>query len=253
VVLPAYNAARTIPSVVAEMPADAADAALLGDDHSRDGTTQIALSHGLDVVRHPANLGYGANQKTIYVRALLDGADVVVMVHADNQYDPALVPAMVAPIVSGAADVVIGSRLLDDHAIQGGMPRWKWVGNRALTGIANRTFGARFSEYHTGYRAFSADFLRSIAFLRNSDEFVFDQEIFAQIAARDARVVEVAIPTRYFLEASTVSFRESVRYALKTLRVLARFRRDQGRGRWLLLRRPAAVVTAEAPEARRAA
>ena len=136
------------------------------------------------MLRHPSNRGYGASQKTGYVRALKDGAAVVVMVHADNQYDPGLVAEMAAPILAGDADVVIGSRLLDDRAIAGGMPRWKWVGNRLLTGIENRAFGVRFSEYHTGYRAFSGDFLRSIPFLRNSDDFVFDQEIFAQMLAR---------------------------------------------------------------------
>jgi len=251
VVLPAYRAARTIPSVVAEMPLAAADRALLVDDASPDDTVAVALAHGLDVVRHPANRGYGANQKTCYVRALLEGADVVVMVHADNQYDPALVPDMVEPILAGEADVVMGSRLLDDRAIAGGMPRWKWLGNKLLTGIENRAFAVAFSEYHTGYRAFSADFLRSIAFLRNSDEFVFDQEIFAQIVAHGARVVEVAIPTRYFLEASSVSFPTSVRYGLRTLGVLARFKLDQRRGRWSLLRRPAArIPVAQAGRAR---
>jgi glycosyltransferase involved in cell wall biosynthesis len=232
------------------MPLDAADRALLVDDASPDDTTRVALAHGLDVVRHPANRGYGANQKTCYVRALLEGADVVVMVHADNQYDPALVPDMVEPIVAGEADVVMGSRLLDDRAIAGGMPRWKWLGNKLLTGIENRAFAVGFSEYHTGYRAFSADFLRSIPFLRNSDEFVFDQEIFAQIVAHGARVVEVAIPTRYFLEASSVSFPTSVRYGLRTLGVLARFKLDQRRGRWPLLRRPAARLPAPAARER---
>ena len=137
------------------------------------------------------------------------------MVHADNQYDPGLVAEMAAPILAGEADIVIGSRLLDDRAIAGGMPRWKWVGNRLLTGIENRAFGVRFSEYHTGYRAFSADFLRSIPFLRNSDDFVFDQEIFAQMLARGARVREIPIPTRYFHEASSVDFVTSLRYALQ--------------------------------------
>jgi glycosyltransferase involved in cell wall biosynthesis len=228
------------------MPLGAADRALLVDDASPDDTTEVALAHGLDVVRHPANRGYGANQKTCYVRALLEGADVVVMVHADNQYDPALVPDMVEPILAGEADVVMGSRLLDDRAIAGGMPRWKWLGNKLLTGIENRAFAVGFSEYHTGYRAFSAEFLRSIPFLRNSDEFVFDQEIFAQIVAHGARVVEVAIPTRYFLEASSVSFPTSVRYGLRTLGVLARFKLDQRRGSWPLLRRPAARIAAPA-------
>ena len=162
------------------------------------------------------------------MRALLDGAEIVVMVHADNQYDPALVERMVKPIEAGLADVVIGSRLLEDEAIVGGMPRWKWIGNRALTAVENLVFRRGFSEYHTGYRAFSADFLRRVAFLRNSDDFVFDQEIFAQIVASGSHVVELPIPTRYFLEASSVSFRASVRYGLKTLWVLARFRLHTG-------------------------
>jgi 2-polyprenyl-3-methyl-5-hydroxy-6-metoxy-1,4-benzoquinol methylase len=242
VVLPAYNAVRTIGDVVSEMPVDAADRALLIDDFSPDETTAVAIEHGLDVLRHPANRGYGGSQKTGYVRALRDGAEVVVMVHADNQYDPGLVAEMAAPIIAGEADVVIGSRLLDDRAIAGGMPRWKWLGNRLLTGIENRAFGVRFSEYHTGYRAFSAEFLRSIPFLRNSDDFVFDQEIFAQMLARGARVREIPIPTRYFHEASSVDFVTSLRYAFKTLWVLARFRLDR---RWALLRRPAAWIAPE--------
>jgi SAM-dependent methyltransferase len=242
VVLPAYRAARTIPDVVRELPPDAADAALLVDDGSPDATQTVALAHGLDVVRHPVNRGYGASQKTGYARALLDGADVVAMVHADNQYDPALVPAMVAPILAGEADMVIGSRLLRHRAVAEGMPRWKWLGNRLLTGIENRVFGVRLSEYHTGYRAFSADLLRSIPYLRNSDEFVFDQQIFAQVIARGARMVEVPIPTRYFREASSVGFATSVRYGVRTLAVLARFAIDRRRRTWALLRRPAAYV-----------
>jgi hypothetical protein len=240
VVLPAYRATRTIPDVVEEMPVRAADRALLVDDASGDETADVALEHGLEVLRHPANRGYGAGQKSGYARALSDGADVVVMVHADNQYDPGLLNEMVEPILEGRADMVIGSRLLEDRAIAGGMPRWKWVGNRLLTGIENRAFGVRFSEYHTGYRAFSAPLLRSIAFLRNSDEFVFDQQIFAQVIARDARVVEIPIPTRYFREASSVDFLTSVRYARQTLWVLGRFRADRRGLRWMLLRRPAA-------------
>ena len=242
VVLPAYNAVRTIPDVVKEMPVDAADRALLIDDASPDDTARVAILHGLDVLRHPVNRGYGASQKTGYVRALRDGAEVVVMVHADNQYDPGLVAEMAAPILAGEADIVIGSRLLDDRAIAGGMPRWKWVGNRLLTGIENRAFGVQFSEYHTGYRAFSAEFLRSIPFLRNSDDFVFDQEIFAQVLSRGARVREIPIPTRYFHEASSVDLVTSLRYAFKTLWVLTRFRLDR---RWALLRRPAAWIAPE--------
>lgn len=239
VVLPAYRAARTIPTVAAELAVDVADGALLVDDASPDATVQVALAHGLDVLRRPANGGYGASQKTGYARALLDGADVIVMVHADDQYDPTLVAEVVAPILAGRADMVVGSRLLFDRAIAGGMPRWKWLGNRLLTGIENRVFGVRSSDDHTGYRAFSAGLLRSIPFLRNSDDFVFDQQILAQVIARGARVAETPIPTRYFREASSVDFPTSVRYGLQTLGVLVRFAADRHRGRWTLLRRPA--------------
>jgi SAM-dependent methyltransferase/GT2 family glycosyltransferase len=247
VVLPAYNAARTVSQVVAALPADVIDRALLVDDASSDATVERALADGLDVLIHPRNRGYGANQKTCYVRAALDGADVVVMVHADNQYDPAFVAAMVRPIEEGRADIVIGSRLLQDEATAGGMPRWKWLGNRGLTWIENLAFRRDFSEYHTGYRAFSISFLRTIPFLRNSDGFAFDQEIFTQIVARGARVVELPIPTRYFLEASSVSFSDSVVYGLRTLMLLVRFRRDEQRRRWPLLRRPAARLGRDLP------
>ncbi len=244
VVLPAYNAARTIPEVARTLPVEAADRALLVDDASPDATSSVALQEGFEVIRHPANRGYGANQKTCYVRAALDGADVVVMVHADHQYDPRLLADMTRPIVEDRADVVIGSRMLEDEAIAGGMPRWKWVGNRFLTALENLGFNRSYSEYHTGYRAYSVDLLRSVAFLRNSDSFVFDQEIFAQVVAHGARVVEVPIPTRYFLEASSVSFWKSVGYGLRTLWVLARFRADRRARNWTLLRRPAARLSA---------
>jgi 2-polyprenyl-3-methyl-5-hydroxy-6-metoxy-1,4-benzoquinol methylase len=239
VVLPAYKAERTVGRVAAALPVEAADRALLVDDASPDGTVAAALDAGFEVLVHPTNRGYGANQKTCYVRAALDGADVVVMVHADNQYDPSLVAEMVKPIEAGEADVVIGSRLLEDKAISGGMPRWKWIGNRALTWVENRAFRREFSEYHTGYRAFSVPFLRTIPFLRNADGFVFDQQAFAQIVASQARVVELAIPTRYFLEASSVSFWRSVEYGLRTLGVLLTYRLDERRRHSPLLRRPA--------------
>jgi len=244
-VLPAYDAARTIPDVAAEIPVEAADRALLVDDASGDDTARVALEHGFDVIRHPRNRGYGGSQKTGYARALLDGADVIVMVHADGQYAPGLVPEMVAPILDGRADMVIGSRLLRDRAIAGGMPRWKWLGNRMLTAIENRAFGVELSEYHTGYRAFSAELLRSIPFLRNSDDFVFDQQIFAQVLARGARVVEVPIPTRYFREASSVDLPTSIRYGVQTLGVLGRFVVDRRRGSWPLLRRTAGDLGAQ--------
>ncbi len=248
VVLPAYNASRTVGHVAESLPAGEADRALLVDDHSPDDTAQAALDAGFEVLRTPTNRGYGANQKVCYVRAALDGADVVVMVHADNQYDPGLVAEMARPILEGHADVVIGSRLLEDEAISGGMPRWKWVGNRFLSWVENRAFRREFSEYHTGYRAFSVDLLRTIPFLRNADGFVFDQEIFAQVVGAGARVHEVAIPTRYFLEASSVSFPASVEYGLRTLGVLARYRVDEHRRSWPLLRRPAATLAARPRE-----
>jgi SAM-dependent methyltransferase len=245
-VLPAYRAVPTLPAVAQQLPGGAVNRALVVDDASPDDTAEVALRQGFDVIVHPSNRGYGANQKTCYLTALRDGADIVVMVHADDQYDPRLLPEMVRPIAEGEADMVIGSRLLDDRAIMGGMPRWKWIGNKFLTGIENRGFRRDYSEYHTGYRAFSADFLRSVAFLRNSDAFVFDQEIFAQAVARGARVKEIAIPTRYFLEASSVSFRESVKYGLNTLAVLARFRAHEwGRWQWPLLCGPAFEVRSE--------
>ena len=250
VVLPAYHAAQTVERVAADLPIESFDRALLVDDASGDDTVAVALAEGFEVLRHPANRGYGANQKTCYVRAALDGADVVVMVHADHQYDAALAADMVRPILEGRADVVMGSRLLEDEAIAGGMPHWKWVGNRGLTWVENQAFRRQFSEYHTGYRAYSVGFLRSIPFLRNSDGFVFDQEIFAQIVARGARVIELPIPTRYFLEASSVSFTASCQYGLRTLGVLAHYRIDERRHRWTLLRAPAARLDAPEPAPR---
>jgi SAM-dependent methyltransferase len=244
VVLPAYRAAGTLPAVAREMPVEAVDRALVVDDASPDATPEVALREGFELLRLPANRGYGHNQKAGYVRALRDGADIVVMVHADNQYDPSLVERMVRPLEAGIADVVMGSRLLEDEAIAGGMPRWKWLGNRVLTAVENLAFARGFSEYHTGYRAYSADFLRRVAFLRNSDDFVFDQEMFAQIVASRSHVVELPIPTRYFLEASSVSFRASVRYGVKTLWVLVRFRMHQRGRRWHVLEPPAARLGA---------
>jgi len=244
VVLPAYRAAETIAAVAREMPVAVVDRVLLVDDASPDATPDVALREGFELLRLPANRGYGANQKAGYARALLDGADIIVMVHADNQYDPSLVERMVRPLEAGIADVVMGSRLLEDEAIAGGMPRWKWVGNRALTAVENVAFRRGFSEYHTGYRAYSADFLRRVAFLRNSDDFVFDQEMFAQIVASKSHVVELPIPTRYFLEASSVSFRASVRYGLETLWVLVRFRMHERGRRWPVLEPPAAPLGA---------
>lgn len=247
VVMPARNAAVTLEQTISGIPPGWVDEIILVDDKSTDDTVALARRiPQLHVVWHPHNVGYGGNQKTCYLHALNAGADVVVMLHPDGQYEPTLIPDLIAPILDGRADLVLGSRLAEPGAaIAGGMPRWKWIGNRGLTWVENRAFRRDYSEYHTGYRAFSADFLRSVPFGRNSDGFVFDQEMFAQIVSRDARVVEQAIPTRYFLEASSVSFRDSVAYGLRTLVVLARFRAHERGRRWALLTAPAARLEPE--------
>jgi hypothetical protein len=239
-VLPSYNAAATLPRVADELPSGILDRALVVDDLSGDATAAVAHDEGFDLLSHRANRGYGGSQKTGYARALLDGADIVVMIHGDNQYDPGLVATMIQPIREEKADMVIGSRLLGRGALAGGMPRWKWIGNRFLTEVENLAFGRRLSEYHSGYRAYSADLLRSIAFLRASDDFVFDQEIVAQAVARRARIAEIPIPTRYFPEASSVDFKTSVVYGLRTLGVTLRYLLHRLGLRWMLLSPPAA-------------
>jgi glycosyltransferase involved in cell wall biosynthesis len=222
VVMPAYNAARTLERTYHDIPRDVVDHIILVDDVSSDETVEIAQRLGLDVIVHQQNRGYGGNQKTCYREALAAGADVVVMVHADYQYDPTRIPAVIGPILEGRADMVLGSRFLGDP-LAGGMPRWKWLANRVLTDIENRAFGLRLSEYHSGFRAYSAGLLRTVAWDRNSDDFVFDQEFVAQVVAAGLRITEVGVSTRYFREASSVGFRRSVRYGLGTLGVVVRY------------------------------
>jgi len=223
VVMPAYNAARTLKRTFDELPHHLIDTVILVDDGSRDGTVEIARELGLKVFVHDRNYGYGANQKTCYREALSAGADVVVMVHPDYQYDPTLVPDIVTPILRDDADVVLGSRLLGVHPIRQGMPWWKYVANRALTWLENVTFGQRLSEYHTGYRGYSRQALEAVNFEMNADGFVFDQEILAQFVNNGLRIAEIPVPTRYFAEASSASFVQSSRYGLAILRVLAQF------------------------------
>jgi SAM-dependent methyltransferase len=224
-VLPAYNAEKTLERTLADIPKGLFDELILVDDASKDGTVELARRlGGLTVVVHEKNRGYGGNQKTCYKTALSMGADVVVMIHPDYQYDPTLAPEMVAPILQGKADCVLGSRMMRDTALKGKMPVWKYVGNKFLTGLENLGFGARFSEYHTGYRAYTKKVLSSLQLELNSDGFVFDQEIIAQMLAAGYRIVEVPIPTRYFKEASSVGFWVSVKYGLLTLWLLARYR-----------------------------
>lgn len=225
VVMPAYNAAKTVEKTHGDIPRDLVDRVILVDDASQDNTSDIARKLGLDVFVHAQNKGYGGNQKTCYLEALSAGADVVVMVHPDNQYDPTRIPAMIAPILEGKADLVLGSRLLGgrEATLKGGMPIWKYVSNRFLTTVENMIFGTNLSEMHTGFRAYSRRLLTTIPFLLNSDDFVFDSEVIAQTAAFKFRIVEVPVPTRYFPEASSVNFRRSVVYGLSTLNVARKF------------------------------
>ena len=220
VVMPAYNAGRTLRMTYEELPKDTVNLVILVDDASTDATLDVARQLGIEIFVHDRNYGYGANQKTCYAEALRAGAEIVVMVHPDYQYDPRLVPQIIEPIVSGAADVVLGSRLKTGSAIQQGMPWWKWVANRCLTGLENRVFGLRLSEYHTGYRAFRREVLETVNFGANSDGFVFDQEIVAQVVGAGFRIAEIAVPTRYFPEASSASFVASTIYGLRILAVL---------------------------------
>ena len=223
IVMPAYNAAKTLERTYADIPHDIVHHVILVDDVSRDETVDVARKLGLEVIAHRQNRGYGGNQKTCYDRALEWGADVVVMLHPDYQYDATRIPALVAPILAGEKDLMLGSRFLGDP-LAGGMPRWKYVSNRFLTGVENAAFGLRLSEYHTGLRAYSRRLLETIPYRLNSDDFVFDQDLIAQVVAAGGLAVgEVAVPTRYFDEASSVGFRRSVVYGLSTLRVVGRY------------------------------
>jgi glycosyltransferase involved in cell wall biosynthesis len=222
VVLPAYNAARTLVRTFRDIPQDVVDDVILVDDASQDDTVDIARLLNLKVIVHEKNLGYGGNQKTCYRAALASGADIVVMVHPDHQYDPTLIPQMIAPIQNGEADCVLGSRMLQKGgASAGGMPLYKQIGNRVLTLIENAILDQRLSEYHTGYRAYSRQLLTSIPFTRNSNNFVFDTEIIVQLVVAGFRIKEIPIPTRYFAHASSVDFMRSVQYGLGILRRLA--------------------------------
>jgi len=224
VVMPAYNASQTLRETWQDIPKDWVYKVILVDDASRDGTLDVARSLDLEVIAHPHNVGYGGNQKTCYMEALRQGADVVVMVHPDGQYDPTLVPQLVRPIIAGRADMVLGSRFLTKGgARKGGMPLYKYVSNRFLTTVENLVLGRTFAELHTGYRAYSRRFLETVPFLRNSSDFVFDTEVIAQAVALGFRVAEVPVETKYFAEASSANFRQSLVYGFKTLWVMVRY------------------------------
>lgn len=223
VVMPARNAARTLERTVEGIPREWVDEILLVDDSSTDETVPLARTLPLQVIWHPHNVGYGGNQKTCYLHALQVDADVVVMLHPDGQYEPTLIPRLVEPILLGRADMVLGSRLAEPGAaLEGGMPRYKYLANRVLTGIENAVLGTSLSEMHTGYRAYSRDLLMSIPFLRNSPDFSFDSEMLFQTVHFGFRIAEVPARSRYFDDASSIGFRPAAVYGLKTLVALSR-------------------------------
>jgi len=217
VVMPAYHAERTLEDCYRAIPHDVVDEVLLVDDASDDATLAVAVRLGIRSHRHPVNRGYGGNQKTCYSLALGAGADIVVMLHPDYQYEPRLITAMAGMIASGVYDVVLGSRILGNTALAGGMPRYKYIANRLLTFFQNVLIGAKVSEFHTGYRAFSRRVLEELPLAANSDDFVFDNQMLVQAFAFGMRVGEISCPTRYFPEASQISFRRSLRYGLGVL------------------------------------
>jgi glycosyltransferase involved in cell wall biosynthesis len=223
VVMPALNAAATLERIVEEIPRGCVDEVILVDDKSSDGTLDLARRLPIHAIWHPHNVGYGGNQKTCYLEALQRGADVVVMLHPDGQYEPSLIPDLIRPILEDDADLVLGSRLaVRGMALEGGMPRYKYAANRMLTAIENRVLGTDLSEMHTGYRAYSRRLLLTVPFLRNSIGFSFDSELIMQAVHFGLKVVEVPARTRYFAEASSISFADSVVYGVKTLGIAGR-------------------------------
>ena len=224
VVMPAYNAERTLERTLADIPPGVADDVILVDDASTDGTVALAKRLGLHVLVHEKNMGYGANQKTCYESALSRGAEIVVMVHPDHQYDPKVIPALVEPLLKGECDAVFGSRMLGGRPIQGGMPKWKYLGNILLTAIENATFLIYLTEYHSGFRAYGRRYLTSVNLGANSNGFVFDTEIIAQGMAKGLTIREIPIQTRYFDEASQIAFWPSVRYGFSILKTMVLYK-----------------------------
>jgi glycosyltransferase involved in cell wall biosynthesis len=222
VVMPAYNAERTLEQTVRELT-DVVDIKILVDDSSKDKTAELSRKLGVETFIHDANYGYGRNQQTCYREALKAGADIVVMVHPDYQYTPLLVPAMASMIGSGIYDMVLASRILGGGARRGGMPLYKYVSNRLLTAFQNLFLGVKLSEYHTGFRAFSRNLLETLPLLENSDDFVFDNQMIAQAVMFGFRIGEISCPTKYFQEASSINFKRSVKYGLGVLATTAGF------------------------------
>jgi len=224
VVLPAYRAGKTLESTYKEIPNDIVDTIVLVDDASDDNTVDVAKRLGLKTFCHERNLGYGANQKTCYREALKLGADIVVMLHPDYQYDPRLVTAMAAIVASEIYDIALGSRILSTSPIEGGMPLYKYISNRFLTFIQNLLLGTKLSEFHTGYRAFSEKVLKNLPLLGNSDDFIFDNQMLTQAIAFGFRIGEISCPSKYFPEASSINFQRSVIYGIGVLRTSIKYR-----------------------------
>ena len=222
--MPAYNAGRTLRETYAEIPFDIVDEVILVDDASTDDTVEVARSLGIHTIVHETNLGYGGNQKTCYTTALAHGADIVVMLHPDYQYTPKLITPMAYMIESGEYDVVLGSRILGGKAMRGGMPLYKYLSNRVLTLLQNMLMGSKLSEYHTGYRVFSKKVLEQTPWKRNSNDFVFDNQMLAQIIYKNFRIAEVTCPAKYFREASSINFRRSLVYGIGCLATAVQFR-----------------------------
>ncbi len=223
VVMPAYNAEQTLKTTYNDLPLELIQEIILVDDGSKDRTVEMARELGLSVFSHDRNYGYGANQKTCYIEALKTDAKVIVMVHPDYQYDPKLLPEIIQPILNRSADVVLGSRMIGTSALEQGMPWWKYYSNRFLTAVENWVFGLHLSEFHTGYRAYSREVLEVVNFQSNSDAFIFDQEIIAQMVQSRFRITEVPVPVRYFPEASSAGFGASLVYGISILWLLFRF------------------------------
>lgn len=224
VVLPAYKAERTLERTYRQIPHDVVDQVLLVDDASNDGTVKLARQLGIRTFAHDSNRGYGANQKTCYREALRAGADIVVMLHPDYQYDPRLVTAMAAMVASDVYDIVLGSRILGDTARSGGMPPYKYAANRFLTAFQNFVMGTKLSEFHTGYRAFARTVLERLPLLANSDDFIFDNQMLAQAVAFGFRLGEISCPTRYLDEASSINFRRSCVYGAGVIATSVKYR-----------------------------
>jgi glycosyltransferase involved in cell wall biosynthesis len=247
VVMPAYNAEKTLERTLDDIDRSWVDDIILVDDASRDGTVALAKNLGLRVFVHDRNMGYGANQKTCYTRAMESGADIMVMIHPDHQYDPRVVPQLIEPLLRGSCDAVFGSRMLGGHPLEGGMPKWKYLANIFLTAIENATFYMYLTEYHSGLRAYSRHYLQTVNFMVNSNDFVFDSEIIAQGVLHGMKIHEIPIETRYFSEASQIGLQRSLVYGFSILKTLVKFKlHKKGLKRFAMFSEPGAGRTRKA-------